>query len=180
MKFIIVIFSLIILSACQSTQIRSEGRYIEADTGATIEILQPLTVHPNSARVFLQNGEPQPQGRLDLYEVSCEVEINTISEQPQTIAPGLFRIMSIVQDESPIVFLQPLKVAAIGVVWGNSDSPVDIKRFYRFKLQAVDKNSKSQVRSITCRGAQSEPYNAELPSLEEMRQASGSYLRFNL
>ncbi len=184
MKFIaslIMLLSvLLMLTACQSTLIQSNGHYIEADSRATIEILQALQVYPDSARAYLQYGKLQAQGRINLYEVNCEVEINTVSEQSQTIEPGVFRIISIVQDESPIVLLKAVKLASLKVSWGDDDSPVDIMRFYRFYLQPVNPESKSQVRAITCRGAQSEPFNAELPSLEEMRQASGFYLKFNL
>ncbi len=180
MKLITSLILFLMLTACQSTLIHSNGNYIEADAQATIEILQPLKVHPESARAFLQYGELQPKGRLNLYEVNCEVEINTVSEQPQTIPPGVFRIISIVQDESPIVLLKAVKLAALNVSWSDDASPVDIMRFYRFYLQPLEPDSQSDVRSITCRGAQSEPFNAELPSLQEMQAASGLYLKFNL
>jgi len=61
-----------------------------------------------------------------------------------------------------------------------SDSPVDIKRYYHFKLSAQDPQSKSQVRALICRGAQDEPYNARLPTLEQMKLAGGQYIIFNL
>ena len=134
MKLITTFILFILLTACQPTLIYSDGNYIEADGQATIEILQPLMVHPESARAFLQYGELQPKGRLNLYEVNCEVEINTVSEQPQTIQPGVFRVISIIQDESPIVLLKAVKLAALNVSWGDDDSPVDIMRFYRFYL----------------------------------------------
>lgn len=179
MKVLIIFFVLSLLTACKPTQIQSNSSYFSVDSSATIEIIETLTVSPNSARVFLQNGEIR-YGGINLYEVNCEVEINTVSESRQIIEPGVFRVIRISQEESPIVMAKPLMVASLNYAWSNSDSPVDIKLFYRFHLMAQDSSSKSDVRAVICRGEQSEPYQAELPTLEEMKQAAGKYLRFNL
>ncbi len=184
---IALIFSLLFLSACQSTLIKEDGRYIEVSSQASIEITESIEVGPNSARAFLQNGELIYSGQLNLYDVNCEIEINTVSEKRQTIEAGVFDIRSISQDQSPIVKQQGVKkeimVASLGTEWQevawDSNSPVDIKRFYRFKLTARDSSSKSEVRSVTCRGAQDTPFNARLPSSEEMKNAGGHYLKFN-
>lgn len=182
MKIILSLLLIIFLTACQSgaSLIRSDGHYFEAKSQATIEILQPLRVSPDSARAFLQYGELQSQGRISLYEINCEVEINTVSEQEQIIEPGVFRVMSVIQDQSPIVLLKSLQMASLKVSWGDDDSPVDIMRYYRFYLKPVDKDSSSQVRAVTCRGVQDTPFEAELPTIQEMQAASGPYLKFNL
>lgn len=178
MKRFFTLFSFVLLSACQSTLIDTDSGYFEVGTQATIEITEPLSVRPNSARVFLQNGEVKNSG-IDLYDVNCEVEINTVSDSRQIIQPEIFNIISIHQEESPIVMIRSTMIASLAFSW-YSESPVDIKRFYRFRLQAQDSDSKSQVRAVICRGAQSEPYNAELPTLEQMKKAGGKYLKFNL
>ena len=188
MKFFITLFILLLLTACQSTLIKTNDSYFETASHSSIEITQSLDVSPNSARAFLQNGEVIPQVKLDLYNVNCEVEINTVSETRQTILPGKFNIHSISQDESPIVITpemkKPVMVASLQYAWGgDSDSPVDIKRYYQFRLSAQEPesmNSKVKVRSLICRGVQDEPYKAELPTLEEMQAAVGSYIIFNL
>jgi len=180
MKYLTLLISLLLLTACQSTLIRSDSNYFEVHHRASIEITEILTVAPNSARVFLQNGEVKKNGNIDLYEVNCEVEINTVSESRQTIQPEIFNVIRVSQEESPIVMLRPEVVASLTYAWMFSDSPVDIKLYYRFILTAQNSGSNSQVRAVICRGAQSEPYNAELPTLEQMKRAAGKYLRFNL
>lgn len=179
MKIFLTISVLFFLSACQSTLIRSNDSYFESSQQATIEITQALEVPANSARVFLQNGAIIPVAKLDLYSVNCEVEINTVSEARQLIKAEKFNIIAIAQEESPIVMRKPVMVASLAYAW-SSESPVDIKRFYRFRLSAQNPDSDSQVRALLCRGAQSEPYQAELPTLEQMRAASGTYIKFNL
>lgn len=184
MKFFILIpTALFFLAACQSALIRTNNSYLEVASYATIEITQSLEVSPNSARAYLQNGELIPPAKLDLYNVNCEIEINTVKETRQIIKPGTFNVIAISQDESPIVMLEPVRVASLNYAW-LYDSPVDIKLYYRFRLspaQAPEAVEQAvQVRSLICRGVQAEPYRAELPTLEQMRAASGRFVKFNL
>ena len=181
MKKIILLSIVLLLTACQSTMFKKEGRYIEAKAKPFIEITQSLRVAPNSARAYLQQGEVISAGQLNLYDINCEIEINTVSEQAQVIEPGLFNILSIGSEESPIVMFKPVMVASLTLArgGGSGGSPVDIKRFYRFKLLARNPNSKTQVRSMQCRGAQDQPYLAKLPTFEEMQQATGEYIKLN-
>lgn len=182
--------TVILLTACQgqNTLIKSDNSYFEISPDATIEITQELSVPPNSARSFFQNGELLSHTGINLYNVSCEILINTVSESRQAIAPGVFNITAISQDESPIVMSKTLQVAALDFNYqqyalggGGGDSPVDIHRYYKFKLSAQDPSKQiTQVRSLTCRGVQNEPYNAELPTFNEMQAALGQYVRLDL
>ena len=103
-----------------------------------------------------------------------------MSESRQTIEPGLFNVISIVQDESPIVMTMPIMVASLNIARGDGGGPVEIKKFYRFRLSAQDPEAETQVRSMTCRGAQDDPYKAELPTYSEMQAAVGQYVILNL
>ena len=188
MKIISVVILIILLSACKSTQIKSDGVYYQTSPDASIEITQEVSVPPNSARAYFQNGELLSHTGINLYNVNCEILINTVSESRQKIAPGVFNITSITQNESPIVMSKTMQVAALDFSYqqyassgGSSSSPVDIKRYYRFKLEAQDPSKQiTQVRSLTCRGAQDEPYNAMLPTFNEMLTSVGPYIKFNL
>ena len=167
MKFFVICSIYFLLTACQSTLIQKDAVYYESASSSTLEILKPIEVAPNSARAFLQGGELVPQGKINLYRVNCEVEINTVSETRQIIQPEKFKIISISQNESPIVMIRPSIVASLTYSWA-SESPVDIKRFYQFRLSPVEPDSKSEVRALICRGVQSEPYQAELPTFEQI------------
>ena len=180
MKIFLILSLIILLTACQTTMIKSDDSYLSTSSQATIEITQQLTVPPNSARAYFQHGELLRHTGIDFYAVDCEIEINTVSESRQTIEPGLFNVISIVQDESPIVMTKPVMVASLNFARGGDSGPVNIKRFYRFKLSPQDPEAETQVRSMTCRGALDEPYNAELPTYNEMQVAVGQYVILNL
>ncbi len=188
MKQILLITISFFLAGCQPALIRTENAYVEISSQASIEIMQSIKVSSNSARGFLQNGKVISPGQLNLYDINCEIEINTVSEERQIIEPGVFNVISIAQEESPIVkrknekqfMTKPIMIASLNYAW-FSDSPVDIKRYYRFRLTAQDLESKpvTEVRAMICRGAQDTPYAAELPTYEQMMAASGKYIKFN-
>lgn len=165
-----------LLVACQSSLIESNNVYLKPSSHSTIEITQPLDVYPNFSRAFLQGGEVISPEELDLYRVNCEVEINTVFETQQIIAPGKFNITAISQEESPIVMLKPVMLASLNY----ASTPTDIKQFFRFHLSAQDPDSKSQVRALTCRGIQANHASALLPTFEQIQAATGSYIKFNL
>jgi len=188
MKIISIIILMYLLSACQNTLIQSDGNYYKISPDASIEITQQLSVPANSARAYLQNGQLLRHTGINLYDVSCEVLINTVSESRQTISSGVFTVLSIEQNESPIVMRHAIQVAALDYSYqqyargggSGSGSPVDIKRYYRFKLAAQNPEKQvTEVRSITCRGPQDEPYKARLPTFNEMQAAVGSYITFD-
>ena len=167
------------ITSCQSslptkqTNVLFDGQLI-----SSIEITHALQVSPGSARSFLQRGQQIPMNQLNLYDSNCEVEINTVlDEQYQEIKPETFNVIFIVWDESPIVMRKPLMFASAELAW-SSDSPVDIKRYYYFKLTAQDPESLSQVRALICRGEQDTPYNAQLPTFEEIKNATGQLIKF--
>ncbi len=181
MKKLFLLLILVLLSACRSSLVQTNDGYLEISPQATIELTRSVSVPANSARAYFQGGELLSHSGINLYEVDCEIEVNTVSEQRQTIAPGIFRVIAVAQEESPIVrrdWRKPVQLAALNFAWAD-DSPVDVKLYYQFKLAEIKPQSGAQVRAVICRGAQDDPYNARLPTYEEMHFASGDYLKFN-
>lgn len=177
MKFVFVLSVSLLLVACQSPLIQTKDSYLQPASDATIEITQTITVPPNFSRTFLQSGKVISPVSLNLFRINCEVEINTVSETRQIIKPEKFNIIAIAQEESPIVMSEAVMVASLNYV---SSTPSDIKRFFRFHLSAQDPESKSKVKALVCRGAQDNHFDAQLPTLEQMQAATGSYIKFNL
>lgn len=73
----------LLLSACQTGP---APRYALPQI-ATVEILIPVTIPPNRARAVFQQGKPV-DGAYP-YEPWCELEISTVSEQPQQVDKDL-------------------------------------------------------------------------------------------
>ncbi|MEJ2575792.1 MAG: hypothetical protein P8106_03650 [Gammaproteobacteria bacterium] len=66
------------------------GGYVPVGIGEVV-VLKPQTVPAGRARTFYQAGGSV--ARVDVYEPYCELEINTVADHPQTIAPGRFRVV---------------------------------------------------------------------------------------
>jgi len=66
------------------------GRFVPGGIGAVV-VLKAQTVPADRARAFYQDGGPV--AAVDEYEPHCELEIATVAEHPQTIAPDRFRVV---------------------------------------------------------------------------------------
>jgi len=57
---------------------------------ATVEILSPLTIPAGRARAVFQDGRPVDGGYP--YDPHCELEVSTVSEQPQQVQKDLLAV----------------------------------------------------------------------------------------
>jgi len=146
----------------------------EFSTKPWIEIKELLTVTPSNARVYIQNGMQIPPSKLNQYAINCEIEVRKVLELTQTVEPGKFEITRISTNDSSVVFLEH---SNIQYAMGGGRSSRDIKRSWKFTLQS-DKDP--DVMFMHCRGAMDNESNAELPTLEEIKQAVGNIIQVHL
>ncbi|MCK5697711.1 MAG: hypothetical protein KAI02_06085 [Gammaproteobacteria bacterium] len=179
MKHFTLLFLSLFLVACQLPLIKDKESYLQPSSNAMLEITEELEISPHYSRVFLQSGNTIPPFRLNYYVANCEIEVNTLSDVKTYIAPEIFHITSISQQESPIVMTDTIKVASLNdMLLKQASSSFEIKRFFRFHLSPQNSQSQSQVTSLLCRGIQDEHVYAELPTLEEINSAVGQYIKF--
>ena len=84
-----------------------------------IELNQQITVHPNSAYTFIQNGRIVTELKLDQYYPYCRLEMFKPLERTRTIEPDEFIITKIVT-YTEYVMTKPIKLAAFGIPSGAS------------------------------------------------------------
>lgn len=68
---------------------------IGRNSGIVLEIEQPFGIRAHRAHAKFQAG--RKVGGVNRYEPWCELEINTVSEQPQRVEPGRFPVRRIVE-----------------------------------------------------------------------------------
>jgi hypothetical protein len=61
--------------------------YYVAPAGSHVVLNQALTVPPEEAGVFLQNGEAKPRGQVSFYDPYCRLELKTVRGAARTVAP---------------------------------------------------------------------------------------------
>lgn len=164
------------LNAC--TSLAPESPQV---TGA-LQLHQNLQIPPDSASVRLQYGGIVASNAVQEQDPFCVFEIEQVGAQPQTVAPGRFRITHVVRSiESfagmPIVPNAWPAALNRRVSLGGDDSPTHIYYKTTFRLASEP----AQVRSLSCMSNQNAPGNAALMrhlTLAEIRAALGS--RFSL
>ncbi len=99
-----VLISIASLSSCQSwlepSRVTTTDSYLfSVPGGSHIELLKPVTIPAEQARVYIQNGNLYLQ-QMDVnqYTPYCEFELYDLSPQPRTIQPDTFIIKQVLDE----------------------------------------------------------------------------------
>ncbi len=145
--------------------------------GTTIELLKPLEVPPGHTRVFLQRGDVVSKQAFDRYVPNCNFEIRTLSEQVRKITPEPFLVTRVQRVTVEVVQLaMPIMVAGLNLVVADASQPMVARGLHLW----IGSDLQPDVMRLTCRGAFDDPWEAELPSIKQMREALGSYATVEL
>jgi hypothetical protein len=90
-KYIFVLTCLLLV-ACQPRVYPIDSPYYRIPLGSELILNKNITIPPNRARVFIQNGHLLKANAVDQYYPFCEFEILTLSDQSQTIQTDRFQI----------------------------------------------------------------------------------------
>ena len=160
---------LLVLGGCASWLPDYSGR----DSGWRLVLHKPLTVAPENARVFLQDGQMLPSLAFNQYKPSCSLEVRSLSPQAQTIEPDTFVVNLIQPLREEVATWRSVHLASLSLAGAAVDaSPADIFLGYHFWLSS---EQQPQVLRMTCRGLFAEPWEAEYPTLEDIAVALGDY-----
>lgn len=146
--------------------------YSNEDSGYRLVLHEPIVVPPQKARVYIQGGRIIGTG-FDSYEVSCNIEVRKLSEEPQRIEPDTFVVNRIQQffEEVAALDWQPVQLASVGLVGADVDGGLSyIFRGWHFWLSSP---TQPQMFRMTCRGVFAPPWEAYLPTLEEIAWTLG-------
>ncbi len=174
------IASLALLSACNfSLSPRTIGGVPLSDT-ASLTINEQISIKPENTRVFIQDGIVVSQ--FNHYKHNCNLEVRKRDDNNfQFINPGSYRIHSIQNTLEQVVRFNPGETVNLAfldsegqipglLLAGVDDSPSDIYLGMHFYLEGEDSN----IMRLSCRGALAPPWDAQPPTLAEIRQALGN------
>ncbi len=172
----VVIFALL-LAGCASLESPDPASpYYAYPPGWVAQLHQPLTIPAGAATVRLQYGQIVPRNSVQEQDPFCVVELNTVSEAPQTLKPGNFDVLQITRSISPVFA-------------GESHSPFMKTRFvfddgdptflYYITTFRLRDPAQPDLRGMTCAWNQMAPGNRALMrhlSLSEIRDALGGWI----
>lgn len=181
MTWATLVVTLLPVLGCSSLQVTDPASpYYIPSPGSIVTIHQHLEVPAGETRLFMQSGKIVGKGGLSEFEVNCNFEINTLTQQPRYIAPGAYTITRTTRSRESIVqgpVLAPMQLASVslGIRMGQIHNPDGPPMMFELVEMYLKADKPSDIRQLACRGAIDEPYEMELPTLQEMRRALGAY-----
>lgn len=145
-----------------------------AGTGWSVMLERPLVIPAEAATVRLQYGRIVPRNGVQDPDPFCVVELDTVSESPQTLSPGRFEVVRVSRSVSTLV-QRATPFRQVGL--GDEDSPSFLYFITEFQLRDP---GQPDLRAMTCAWNQMAPGNRALMRhlrLDEIRSALGDWIR---
>ncbi|MEW6591066.1 MAG: hypothetical protein AB1418_08515 [Pseudomonadota bacterium] len=145
-------------------------------TGWTLELTRPLTIEPGAATVRLQYGRVVPRNGVQRHDPHCVVELNTVSDGPQTLQPGRFEVLRVIRSTNDFFVRGEHFFRTVRFV--EDDGPLSLFFITEFRLRDP---AQPALRSMTCAWDQLAPGNYPMMrhlALDEIRSALGDWMRF--
>jgi len=159
----------LLLSACQQAGSRQGFYASPLQPGDAVEVLQPIVIPANLARVYLQHGRTMTYGSTDQYAPFCYFLLRDPLPTEQQIQPGVWVVESVWLDEAAVNLERPVKLAALGLGFGGDRTPIA----YQFHMRL--KSSQPAPVTLVCSGAFDSALSAQPIRLPELREALGDY-----
>lgn len=179
---IIIWFCLLSVSACTpGNWLSGEGNMYRALPGGEFILHEEITIAPGRVRMSFQDGTPAYA--YGEYYPHCDLVVPAISEQPQIIPAGSYRIGRVIGQTHYVSRPQagPVLLAAgrgAGDYLLASDSGPDWYMFaYHMSLHA---ETPPERLTLICGGAYDYPFYVKYPSLAEMQASLGEYATLKL
>ena len=150
-----------------------DNRYYLPPAGTLVRINEELTVPARWARVFLQYGETVAYAEMSRYYPSCDFELTTVEETPQSIKPGSFTVIDVQRGTEEIVRNGPVHYASRGLLaYSGSGSGGQYMIMHTVRMR-LESDEQPGMYMLSCRGGLDDPPKALEPSITEMRMALG-------
>lgn len=168
---------LLLLGGCAGLESSDPASpYYAYSTGWMAQLNRALTIPPDSATVRLQYGRVVPRNSVQEQDPFCVVELNTVSDAPQTLRLGRFEVLQVTRSISTISVRasSPYMKARFGFV--DDDAPTFLYYITAFRLRDP---AQPNLRGMTCAWNQMAPGNQALMrhlTLGEIGSALGSWM----
>ena len=176
--FPVMISLLVLLTGCAGSGAYYEPASALVGAGTLLRLNQDLEIPAERTRVFFQRGKVLPDGGFDQYYPSCDLEVRTLSPEPQRVEKDSFMVTRVEYGQEAVARFEGVRVAAIGIgAWSGLwwDRGESIFRYVRIWLYS---ERQPDVMRLTCRGAWEDYFRAEPPNDVEIRIALGHIMTF--
>ncbi|MBI3433316.1 MAG: hypothetical protein HY018_14025 [Hydrogenophilales bacterium] len=179
MKTLGVGLLLLLLGGCASLESPNPASpYYAYSTGWVAQLDRPLTIPAESATVRLQYGHVVPRNGVQEQDPFCVVELNTVSDAPQTLQPGRFEVLRVTRSVSTLI-ARAASAPLVKAQFVNDDDGEPSFLYYITAFRLRDA-AQPNLRGMTCAWNQMAPGNRPLMrhlTLDEIRGALGDWMR---
>ena len=176
MNRLLLLCLLFALQACTPLTIRdaATSTYVPMQTGS-LELHREVRFPRERTRVFFQDGEILSS--INEFKPHCQLEIGPLRDEVQRVRPDRFEITRISTRIDPVVMVQQVRLAAVGMGVGAFFGGVDggVTRQAQAFLFRLHSERQPQVRQLNCGGAFEDPGLAQWPTLQDIARALGGY-----
>jgi hypothetical protein len=177
MKTIVIASALLLLAGCTGLESPNPvSPYYAYSAGWVAQLNHPLTIAAGSATVRLQYGHIVPRNGVQEQDPYCVVELNTVSDPPQTLQPGRFEVWRVTRSISPIT--AATKSPLVRVLHVDDDQGDTTFLYYITAFRLRDP-AQPNLRGMTCAWNQMAPGNRPFMrhlTLDEIRGALGGWI----
>ena len=145
-----------------------------AHAGWVLTLNRPLAIGPGEASARLQYGRVVPRNGVQEVDPYCILEIDTVSDRPQEVAPERFTVTTIRLREESFGGMPTFPWHAMGRGLGRDHGPSQIYFITEFTLRAARQTG---IRKLACQSDQGAA-GVGIPrhlTAAEIRQALGEY-----
>ncbi|MCB1850594.1 MAG: hypothetical protein KDI83_07400 [Gammaproteobacteria bacterium] len=172
-----LVLVLFVAGCAQFTNRSGEDPLAFLAPGSEMQLVRDLEIASGETRVFFQRGQVISKGELDYYHPSCDLEVRTLKQTPQTVSKDLFIIGKLTSGRESVVDLGRLKVADSGPLARIfTERGVSVHRYLRIELHSA---LQPDVMRLTCRGAWDDYNVARFPSAIEIKLTLGEIMAFH-
>ncbi len=170
-----ILLTLVLLGGCANLQSNDPASpYYAYATGWSMQLHRELTIPADAATVRLQYGRIVPRNSVQEQDPFCVIELDTVRDVPQTLAPGRFEVRQVTRSVSTVMAARAPGFVRTGLA--DDGSPTFLYYITTFRLHDP---AQPALRGMTCAWNQMAPGNQGLMrhlTLGEIRSALGDWM----
>ena len=173
-RTILLIIALSFITACETTTAyKNWSELYVIPVGSTVTLNETLSVRPRHTQAFIQDGEQAYQRTFlrgyDQYYPFCYFEVHDVVDREQIIDPDTFNIIRLSREQTDIVQAYPAQLSGLSAGDDDGGPPYIVD----LNIMWLESSSQPHVKKLACASGFADPFDARLPTIEEIQHTLG-------
>lgn len=147
--------------------------------GMTIQLNQTLSIPPQLARVYFQNGKIVRKLEVDQYRPSCNILSFKVIDSEQTIVPDSFEIVRVRNNSELLQKSYPMLASKKYIGIGVFDNGLSPMAEIFITLLEIRSSKNPDIKQLECL-AWRKPHSNDYLTIPDIQQSLGDIMTLNL